>query len=103
MSHNQLLSLSQSLYRNAECCDACVQRLNMDGKTTRTEDAVVSVDVGAGWKAGTRITFEGDGHEGVGLVPSDLVFTLRDKPHPRFTRRDNDLVHRTTVTLLEAL
>lgn len=79
------------------------RRLNADAKTSRTEDAVLTVDVKAGWKAGTKITFKGDGHEGVGLVPSDLVFTLREKPHPRFVRRGDDLVYRAPVTLLQAL
>jgi len=79
------------------------RRLATDGKTSRVEDSVMSVDVKAGWKAGTRITFQGEGNEGAGLVPSDLVFTLREQPHPRFTRRDNDLVFKPTVTLLQAL
>ncbi len=36
-------------------------------------------------------------------VTADLVFTLREKPHPRFTRRDNDLVFRANISLLAAL
>jgi len=79
------------------------RRLTSDGKSSRTEDAVLTVDVKQGWKAGTKITFQAEGHEGVGLEPSDLVFTLREKPHPLFTRRENDLVYRAPITLLQAL
>jgi len=79
------------------------RRVNADGKTVRTEDTVVAVDIKSGWKAGTRITYQGDGNEAVGMQTSDLVLTVREKPHPRFSRRDNDLVFVATVTLVEAL
>jgi len=79
------------------------RRLNPDGKTVRTEDTVLALDIKAGWKSGTKITYQADGHEGVGLQPSDLVLTLREKPHPRFARRDNDLVYVAPITLLDSL
>ncbi len=40
---------------------------------------------------GTRITFEGKGNETRGGPPADLVFIVRELPHPRFKRRGNDL------------
>lgn len=35
---------------------------------------------------GDRITFEGEGEEAVDTQPGDLVFVLRQKPHPVFKR-----------------
>lgn len=33
-----------------------------------------------------RLTFEGEGEEAVDNQPGDLVFILRQKPHPVFKR-----------------
>jgi DnaJ-class molecular chaperone len=59
--------------------------------------APVSVDkeiaVKAGWKDGTKITFESEGDEGPGVTPADIVFTLHTKPHERFVREGDNLVY----------
>lgn len=59
--------------------------------------APVSVDkeitVKAGWKDGTKITFENEGDEGPGVTPADIVFTLHTKPHERFVREGDNLVY----------
>jgi len=79
------------------------QRLNLDGKTTTPEDSVITIEVGAGWKAGTKIRFQNQGDEGPNATPGDVVFTVREKPHPRFTRNKHDLVHVARVSLRDAL
>lgn len=46
----------------------------------------------AGWKDGTKITFEREGDElGPGAMAADVVFTIKTKPHDRFTREGDDL------------
>jgi len=74
-----------------------------ENKTLQPEDAVISVDIKPGWKNGTRITFEGDGNEAIGQTAGDLVFILTEKPHPRFTRRSNNLHYTATISLAQAL
>jgi len=74
-----------------------------NGDSSFTEDVVINVDISPGWRSGTRITFQGEGHEAAGMQTSDLVLTLLEKPHPRFARRHDDLVYRATVSLLSAL
>lgn len=49
---------------------------------------VLEINVKPGWKEGTKITFEGKGNETRGGGPTpDLVFVVREAPHPRFTRK----------------
>lgn len=68
-----------------------------------TADKVLEVPVKAGWKKGTTITFEKEGDEAPGVIPADIVFVIGEKPHPRFEREGNDLVHTARITLKQAL
>ncbi|KAJ1405672.1 hypothetical protein B484DRAFT_214172 [Ochromonadaceae sp. CCMP2298] len=56
-----------------------------------------------GWKDGTKITFEREGDQGPGITPGDVIFTLKTKPHPLFSREGDNLNHVCRVTLSEAL
>lgn len=55
-----------------------------------TEKEIV---VKAGWKDGTKITYENEGDESPGMLPADVVFVLQTKQHPHFERQDDDLVY----------
>ncbi len=56
-----------------------------------------------GWKDGTKITYEKEGDESPGVIPADIIFTVQTKPHPLYSRDNDDLIYTCTVTLLEAL
>lgn len=73
-----------------------------DGHTT-SEDKVVFVEVKPGWKRGTKVTFPQEGDQGVGKIPSDIVFVIEEKPHPQFKREGNNLRHKVNMTLRTAL
>lgn len=79
------------------------QKLDADGKTCKPEDLIMTVDVKKGWREGTKITFTCEGDEAPEAVTGDVVFVLKEKPHPRFKRVKNDLVYTAKITLLEAL
>jgi len=79
------------------------QRLQADGRTLLPEEKVLEIHVKAGWKAGTKVTFENEGDQAPGVIPADIVFVIAEKPHPRFAREGNDLVFRPRVSLLQAL
>jgi len=66
-----------------------------------SSDKVITVK--QGWKDGTKITFENEGDEGPGIIPADIVFTLQTKPHDRFEREGDDLIHKVSISLYEAL
>lgn len=61
------------------------------------------VQVKRGYKSGTKLTYEREGDERPGEVPADIIFEIQEAKHPRFTRRGDDLVHKRTVKLADAL
>ncbi|KAG2407851.1 hypothetical protein LR48_Vigan01g266700 [Vigna angularis] len=72
------------------------------GKTLPVEE-ILTLEIKAGWKKGTKITFTEKGNELPNMIASDLVFVIDEKPHPVFTRDGNDLVMTQKVSLAEAL
>lgn len=63
----------------------------------------LEIKVQPGWKDGTKITFPGKGDELPGRPPADLVFFVKQLPHPLFERKGNDLHLKVTITLKQAI
>ena len=74
--------------------------VNNDG-TARKEEKVLTINVKPGWKSGTKITFQREGDQAPNKIPADIVFIIRDKPHPNFKREGSDLKHTCRLTLKE--
>ncbi|KAL8141956.1 hypothetical protein V2J09_014988 [Rumex salicifolius] len=81
-----------------------ISRTIMDthGKV-RTVEEILTIEVKPGWKKGTKITFPEKGNQEPGVIPSDLVFVIDEKPHPVYKRDGNDLIINQDITLLDAL
>uniref|UniRef100_G3Q4R0 DnaJ heat shock protein family (Hsp40) member B1b n=1 Tax=Gasterosteus aculeatus TaxID=69293 RepID=G3Q4R0_GASAC len=79
------------------------KRLNPDGRTVRTEDKILEVQIKKGWKEGTKITFPKEGDESPTNIPADVVFVLKDKTHPKFKRDGSNVVYTATISLRDAL
>ncbi|OWF41399.1 dnaJ homolog subfamily B member 4-like [Mizuhopecten yessoensis] len=77
--------------------------LNPDGKTTRIEDKILTIDVKPGWKAGTKITFPKEGDQSPNSVPADVVFVIKDKPHTQFAREGSDITYKAKIPLRDSL
>jgi len=77
--------------------------LNNDGQSTRDEQKVLTIDLKPGLKQGTKVRFAKEGDQGPNIIPADIVFELREKPHPYFKRNGNDLTYTATVSLSDAL
>ena len=67
----------------------------------RKEEKVLTINVKPGWKSGTKITFQREGDQAPNKIPADIVFIIRDKPHPLFKREGADLRYTCKVTLKE--
>lgn len=76
--------------------------VQQDG-STRKEEKILQIVVKPGWKAGTKITFPREGDQYPGKVPSDIIFIIRDKPHPHFKRDGSDIKYTAKLTVKEAL
>ncbi|XP_071254850.1 dnaJ homolog subfamily B member 1-like isoform X2 [Salvelinus alpinus] len=79
------------------------KRLNPDGCSMRSEDKILTVDIKRGWKEGTKITFPREGDETPTNIPADVVFVVKDKPHPVFRRDGSDIIYPARVSLRDAL
>jgi len=72
------------------------KRLRRDGQMY-DDSKVLEIQIKRGWKAGTKITFEGEGDELPGSKAGDLVFVVKEKEHPLFLRAGNDLMYHAQV------
>jgi DnaJ-class molecular chaperone len=75
--------------------------LQNDGRSSRSEDKVLTIDVKPGWKAGTKITFPREGDQSPNTIPADIVFIIKDKPHQFFKRDGCDLIYNANISLKE--
>lgn len=76
-----------------------ILRKNAQGQP---EKELVTVDVLPGWKAGTKVTFKNKGD----WTPNGrqtVQMVIEEKPHPVFTRKDNDLIATVPLTFKESL
>ncbi|KAL9239494.1 hypothetical protein vseg_013809 [Gypsophila vaccaria] len=76
--------------------------INYSGQERTIRD-ILTIDIKLGWKKGTKITFPEKGNKWPGIIPSDIIFTIDEKPHPVFKRDGDDLIIDRELTLLEAL
>lgn len=102
--------IEHDLYVSLEDIDkGCTKKMKIsrmimgpDGKA-RKDEKVLNITVKPGWKAGTKITFQREGDVMPGKIPADIVFIIRDKPHPTFKREASDIRYTAKVTLRQAL
>jgi DnaJ family protein A protein 2 len=85
------------IIKDKDRCKVC------KGKKTVVERKVLHVNVDRGVKSGERITYAGEGDEAPGIQAGDVVFEIEQKPHPRFTRRGDDLIYNAKIELITAL
>lgn len=80
-----------------------ISRMKMQNGQLRKETKTLDIEIKRGWKAGTKITFPKEGDEAPNRIPADIVFIIRDKPHPVFRREGSDLHYTAHITLKQAL
>jgi DnaJ-class molecular chaperone len=102
ITHELLMSLDE-LYTGA------VKKMKIERNiTTRTgstsrESRLITLEIKPGYKAGTKFTFEQHGDEAPGHIPADVVFVVKERPHPVYTRDGNNLICRLPIPLSQAL
>ena len=64
---------------------------------------VFNVQIESGMDNGSQIMFAGQSEQNPDWFPGDIIFVLKVRNHPRFTRRGNDLLTNVRLTLREAL
>ena len=77
------------------------RRVVSNDNSVRKEEKVLTINVKPGWKSGTKITFQREGDQAPNKIPADIVFIIRDKPHPHFKREGSDLKYTCQISLKE--
>ncbi|XP_036355094.1 dnaJ homolog subfamily B member 4-like [Octopus sinensis] len=68
------------------------------------QEKIYDIKIKPGWKAGTKITFEGAGDDiNPQRLPANIVFEICDKPHPLFKREGENLIYVLKISLYDAL
>uniref|UniRef100_A0A1I7T236 DnaJ homolog subfamily B member 13 n=1 Tax=Caenorhabditis tropicalis TaxID=1561998 RepID=A0A1I7T236_9PELO len=80
-----------------------ITRKVMTDNAQRLEDKVLTVTIKPGWKSGTKITFPKEGDQHPNRTPADIVFVIKDKPHPKFKREGSDIKRVEKISLKTAL
>ena len=99
MEHNLNVALEDILHGTTKKMKITKRVLNPDGHSTRTEDKVLTIDIKPGWKSGTKITFPKEGDQGPNNIPADIIFIVRDKPHPVFKRDGSNILYKARISL----
>ncbi|KAM9792132.1 dnaJ homolog subfamily B member 1b [Neosynchiropus ocellatus] len=101
--HDLNVSLEEILSGCTKKMKISRKRLNPDGHSLRREEKILEVQIKKGWKEGTKITFPKEGDETPRNIPADVVFVLKDKPHPVFKRDNSDIIYTAKISLRDAL
>lgn len=93
-----------------ELYSGCTKKLKIKRKlldpTTRQpslSEKIIAVNVKAGWKAGTKLNYAGEGDEYAPNKRQDVQLVIEEKAHPIFRRDGDDLHVSMNLTLEEAL
>jgi DnaJ-class molecular chaperone len=61
------------------------------------------IKIDRGIEEGQKIVYKELGNETAGFKSSDLVFVIKELPHPMFKRKGNDLLYVAKVSLANAI
>lgn len=76
---------------------------NSDRRTTHLAEETKTLTIKQGYADGTIIQFPKEGHNGLNSPTSNLIFVIKEVPHPVFTRHKNDLTCTVNVSLQDCL
>lgn len=105
------IRVSQGFFAIAKTCPACggagktVDKpcKDCDGRGQKEQERTLAVKVPGGVNDGTRLRFVGEGEAGRGGGPrGDLYIVLSIKPHPLFTRDDENVLCEVPLSFPQA-
>eukprot|EP01104_Vermistella_antarctica_P010902 TRINITY_DN2963_c0_g1_i1.p1 TRINITY_DN2963_c0_g1~~TRINITY_DN2963_c0_g1_i1.p1 ORF type:complete len:163 (+),score=30.69 TRINITY_DN2963_c0_g1_i1:89-577(+) len=88
-----LLDLMQGRKRTMKITRKCFDENYKMGEEVKMLD----IEVMAGWKAGTKITFPKEGDSVPGVISADIQFMIQEREDDVFKRDNNDLCRSVTV------
>jgi DnaJ family protein B protein 4 len=90
-----------------ELYTGCTKKLKVQRRLVSSgggsSEKILTVQVRAGWKSGTKIKFPGEGDEISPGIFQDIEFVIQQKTHPVYERKGDDLHTKIQVDIGEAL
>ncbi|KAF9944913.1 DnaJ- protein scj1, partial [Modicella reniformis] len=94
-----------------QTCDQCGGKGKMikehcplcDGTKVQRGSEQLTIVIEPGLADGSTIVFDREGDESPEVIPGDIIFEVRTRPHPTFERRQDALYTYVTITLEQAL
>jgi len=87
-----------------EMYTGCLKKIHLTRTVNdKTEHEIITIFVKPGWREGMKIVFNNKGDIISQHEPADLILTLKQIPHPVFTREANDLVTTLEINALEIM
>lgn len=93
----------EELYFGATKLRKVTRRVMMADGSSESKVEMLEIAVKQGWSEGTQIRFKELGDEAPDIIPSDIVFVVKELPHPNFLREGDNLVVTCNVPLRNAL
>ena len=69
----------------------------------KNEPKTLTATIEKGMPHGEQITFVRASEQKPGFIPGDVIMIIKQKKHRRFERKGNDLYHKITISLKQAL
>ncbi|PKY41156.1 putative molecular chaperone [Rhizophagus irregularis] len=73
------------------------------GAKTLEEKKKLDIFIEKGMQNNQRIVMQGEADQEPGVETGDVILVLKQKPHERFERQDNDLLTEVSISITEAL
>ncbi|KAM9808315.1 dnaJ homolog subfamily A member 4 [Neosynchiropus ocellatus] len=99
----QIQSMCSDCQGQGESFSAKDRCKSCQGRKVERKKKILEVHIDKGMKDGQRITFHGEGDQEPGLEPGDVIIVLDSKDHPVYQRRDDNLIVKMEIKLVEAL
>ncbi|KAM8860492.1 dnaJ homolog subfamily A member 4 [Synchiropus picturatus] len=99
----QIQSMCSDCQGQGESFSAKDRCKTCNGHKVERKKKILEVHIDKGMKDGQRITFHGEGDQEPGLEPGDVIIVLDSKDHPVYQRRDDNLMMKMEIKLVEAL
>lgn len=78
--------------------------INGDELRTKKRKKTLNLNIPPGVKSGTQFCFMEEGDRFPSKIPSDIIFVVEDKPHPKFKRiNQHDIEHIMEIDLSQSL
>ncbi|KAL5249819.1 hypothetical protein ACHWQZ_G018592 [Mnemiopsis leidyi] len=98
------VSLSlEELYEGCSKKMKITRTIHHSNVSSTQEENILTLNIKAGWKAGTKMTFPEEGDVFPGRRAQDVVFIVAEKPHAVFKREGDDLHYTAQIPLIDAL